>query len=147
MSIRDNLAKTAKGFAAGIGIISLFAILRKSAKEEAEKQAEEERRCSIPIDYSKNISKETFEKIVFEETKRVKRITSTTINGPTIICSVISQSGISEWNFSIDFNDYGNLTGKYWVSSDNSDSQIPSLIAQNISDKIKISAIEKKISK
>lgn len=147
MSIRDNLAKTAKGFAAGIGIISLFAILRKSAKEEAEKQAEEERRRSIPIDYSKNISKETFEKIVFEETKRVKRITSTIINGPTIICSVISRSGISEWNFSIDFNDYGNLTGKYWVSSDNSDSQIPSLIAQNISDKIKISAIEKKISK
>ena len=51
---------------------------------------------------------------------------------------MLSQSGISEWDFELDFNDYGKITGTYWISSDNYDSMIPetlgNLIQKAISD-------------
>ncbi len=47
------------------------------------------------------------------------------LDGPVVYGVVQSQSGISEWNFKLDFNDYGHITGTYWLSSDNDDSNIP----------------------
>jgi len=44
---------------------------------------------------------------------------------------------LSEWNFKVDFNDYGHLTGQYWLTSDNDDSNIPSHVADNISSMIR----------
>ena len=54
-----------------------------------------------------------------------------------VIGTVHSQSGITDWNFKIDFSDYGHLTGKFWMSTDNDDSEIPRTIAGRISDAIK----------
>lgn len=49
---------------------------------------------------------------------------------------VLSQSGISEWEFELDFNDYGKITGSYWIYSDNYDSMIPKALGNSIQEEI-----------
>ncbi|MGX7151863.1 MULTISPECIES: hypothetical protein [Enterococcus] len=53
-----------------------------------------------------------------------------------IKCNVKSNSGLSDWNFSGDFYDHGNLTGKYWIYSDNNDSTIPKVFMDNIATRM-----------
>ena len=66
----------------------------------------------------------------------ITRIDNVHIQGPVIYATVSSQSGISTWNFSIDFNDYGHITGIYWARSSNAQSSIPKNLADRISDRI-----------
>lgn len=47
-----------------------------------------------------------------------------------------SSSGLSVWNFSGDFYDYSNLTGKYWLYSDNANSTIPEIFMSKVVSKI-----------
>jgi hypothetical protein len=37
----------------------------------------------------------------------------------------------------LDFNDYGDLTGKYWLSQENYDSDLPQKFARTIQEEIK----------
>jgi len=83
------------------------------------------------------LSQSDFETIIYNTARKIKRIMSISINGPVISGRVQSQSGISVWSFTIDFNDYGHTTGRYWVTSSNSDSTIPTTLAERISCAIK----------
>ena len=47
-----------------------------------------------------------------------------------------SISRISTWFFTLDYNDYGSLTGKVRVSRDNTDSSIPKNISLRISERL-----------
>ena len=58
------------------------------------------------------------------------------ISGPIVKGTVESQSGLSKWNFTVDFNNYGRISGKYWVKSENKDSSIPKHIAEKIKSEI-----------
>ena len=44
--------------------------------------------------------------------------------------------------FSIDYNDYGHITGKYWLRSENDDSPVPQVIAKKIRDAIELKLIK-----
>lgn len=68
--------------------------------------------------------------------KGIRRITSLYAEGAMVYGTVHSQSGISDWCFSVDFNDYGKLTGAYWISTDNNDSDIPKVVADRIAQQI-----------
>ncbi len=57
-------------------------------------------------------------------------------DGPVVYGIVESQSGLSEWSFTIDFNDYGHITGEYWITTDNDDSIIPERVAGRIREAI-----------
>ena len=61
--------------------------------------------------------------------QKFKRIEKTDINGPLVSCTVRSQKGLSTWDFTIDFNDYGHVTGKCWIRRENTDSTIPDKVA------------------
>lgn len=69
--------------------------------------------------------------------KGIRRITSLYAEGAMVYGTVRSNSGISDWCFRIDFNDYGKLTGAYWLSTGNIDSNIPKLVASRIAQQIK----------
>ena len=99
---------------------------------EKREREEKERRLSYPCDFNNNITKEDFITAVYACQKSIKRIKNITIDGVTVHGLVTSQSGLSEWEFSIDFNDYGKLTGNYWIESDNEDSVIPEVLAKKI---------------
>ena len=97
---------------------------------------EEDKRKQTSCNFSDGISEKDFKWIVAKSGKNIKRLTDLTTAGPVVFGTVWAQSGISKWNFTIDFNDYGHLTGKYWISSNNSDSDIPSVLAKRIKDGI-----------
>ena len=69
-------------------------------------------------------------------TKKIKRVKNISVSGPFVCGEVESQSGISTWDFCVDFNDYGHITGKYWIRSENDDSSIPSRIGEMISEQL-----------
>ncbi len=93
-------------------------------------------RKSTPCNFDNGISQEEFNEIIKNECQEIKRITDFTVSDTTLRAYVKSQSGISEWKFKIDFNDYGKITGNYWLSSNNNDSQIPEVVAKRIKNSI-----------
>ena len=96
---------------------------REKAKEEA---AREKRRLNTPCTFETGIPKSEFERIVYKAERKFKRLTVNSIDGAIIYAEVESQSGLSTWYFKVDFNDFGKVTGAYWWSSDNNQSDIPS---------------------
>ena len=82
-------------------------------------------RRDIPCNFDGKISYEQFRSIALKTSRRIRRL-SVEVYGSTIYGEVTSQSGISTWEFTIDFNDYGNITGNWWITRcENDDSYIP----------------------
>ena len=130
---------------------------RKREKEYEESMKELERAClkreqeefirtTSTCNFDDGISHEEFRSIIINTCKPIKRLIHYEIDGLIIRGTVIAQSGISKWNFQIDFNDYGHLTGNYWLKSDNYDSNIPNSIAENIKSYIVKGYIPKKFN-
>lgn len=101
-----------------------------------ENNKENEARMNMCCDYSGPITYPIFEQIVQKNAKRIKRISEIRIDGPIIRGTVESNSGLSEWKFRVDFNDYGKISGAYWVYSENDDSIIPSKLGKGIQSDI-----------
>lgn len=109
-----------------VGVVGAGAVmLIRDSIKEAERKA-------TPCNFDNGISQTKFNSIIEIEIKKVDRIESFSINETTVRAWVRSQSGMSEWRFKIDFNDYGKITGNYWLTSKNTDSKIPESIAENI---------------
>ncbi len=108
----------------------------RSVKEEKRKQKENERRRQTKCSFEDGISEEEFKRIVHKIGKKIRRIENLYTEGPVIYGTVESQSGASSWDFEIDFNDYGHITGEYWASSDNNDSNIPWHLGDQIQNAI-----------
>lgn len=98
--------------------------------------AEERKRKNTPCNFNDKITEDEFKSIVEVACNSIKRVIEVSVEGPIVNAAVRSQSGISNWQFKIDFNDYGNITGKYWLTNENSDSQIPSVAAERIKEEI-----------
>lgn len=97
---------------------------------------EDKKRRQTPCLFQDGFTEEQFGNMVAEATKGIKRLKDYKIDGPFIFGTAISQSGLSEWKFRIDFNDYGHITGKYWIRSDNSDSSLPKVVADRIKERV-----------
>ena len=111
----------------GLGIIGGFAIKAIHGLKE------DKRRQSIDCTFDDGISYDDFEKIAVKAGKKINRVSRIYVDEAVVYGRVESQSGISEWSFKLDFNDYGHLTGRYWISSDNDDSSIPKKVGNIIS--------------
>ena len=96
----------------------------------------ENRRKSVVCRFDGEISREEFYVMVKRGGKGIQRVTNLYAEGTMVYGTVRSQSGISDWCFRIDFNDYGRLTGNYWVSADNKTSDIPKVVAERIAQQI-----------
>lgn len=121
---------------AGKAIHKLVKISRED-KERREREKEEERiRKNTPCNFDGYISYDEFESLVIDECKRIKRVKSVQIRGPFVYGEYESQSGLSRYSFEIDFNDYGKITGKYWLSQENKDSKVPIVVANNICNRL-----------
>ena len=91
-----------------------------------------------PCLFEDGISQSEFVKIVESEASYIshKRLRDVTVSWSTVYGTVRSQSGLSDWSFSLDFNDFGHLTGRFWATSDNNDSILPKSLGKRISDEI-----------
>lgn len=87
---------------------------------------ETRRRKNSPLHFDQVLSQSAFTQMVREiAAKDVPRVVDVVVSGMTITLRVASNSGLSTWTTEIDFNDYGHLTGKYWLQTENSQSLIP----------------------
>ena len=109
----------------------------KRVAEENRRAREEIRRRNTDCRFDGEISKDEFYAMVKRSGKGIRRIADLYAYGATVHGTVRSQSGVSEWRFTIDFNDYGKLTGTYWLSTGNGDSDIPRIVAARIAEQIR----------
>ena len=105
----------------------------------------EERRKNTPCKFNHGITFEEFSHIAHKTKKRIERIKNITICEAIIYCVVESQTGCSEWEFSVDYNNWGHITGTYWKNTENVDSNIPKHFGDMVSSEIKQLLSNKKL--
>lgn len=105
-------------------------------RELEERRKRNERRKRTAFRFYDDLSREEFSRIVAESRKGIKRLVSISCTGSTVTGVVRSQSKLTEWTFWLDFNDWGRLTGSYWITSENDDSVIPKVVGDRISSAI-----------
>lgn len=109
---------------------------RQREKVTLEREREIDRRNSFYA-FNEGISEEEFRLMAFRVANRIRRL-NIIVDGPRIKGFVESQSGISTWEFIIDFNDYGHITGNWWITyRENIDSNIPNRFADLMENEIK----------
>lgn len=116
-------------------VAGLFGIGARKIKSTAGARV---RRREIPIQWTAGLSQELFQKFCMESAKGIRRLKILSIDGLNIKCEVKTNSGISTWEFSADFYDYGKLTGRYFNRyRENYDSTIPDAFLEKVADRIK----------
>ena len=120
----------------GIGLFAKH-IFNQNEAEYRRKQEEIEERRSRPCTFDDLLSQDDFIYIAHKAGKNIKRLIAMNVDGTDVHGVMVSQSGASDWNFRLDFNDYGRVTGKFWCESDNNDSNIPSIIGEKMATDIK----------
>ncbi len=115
------------------GVIVGAAALAKHFLKEAQ---ETKRRRSSPLSFTDGLTQNEFIQIANETAKRTPRVAAVEVTGMTVDLRIRSQSGLSTWTAEVDFNDYGHLTGSYWLATGNSDSLIPKHFADELQAKI-----------
>ncbi len=112
----------------------------KGNKLEQQRKLEEEQkeflRKGMKCSFELPITKSIFESLVLKVSESYNRLTvnicDTTIHG-----TIRSVSGISFWNFSVDFNDFGIITGNYFaLECDNNESKIPATFCEELKKEI-----------
>ena len=133
--------------------IFLQDIERESQKREQEysewkrkwelERAESERyrnvnqiRRQMPCLFIDNLSPTLLKSLASEVASKITRIKNVSVHGAVIYATVESQTGLSDWEFNIDFNNWGHIDGTYWTYSENNDSSIPKHFGKTLSGKI-----------
>lgn len=106
--------------------------------QEYERRIQEnEDRKNTPIIYDNGITKVRFESAAYRSVAKIRRKgISIHVEDAVIYGTVESQSGLSTWHFTLDFNDYGTITGTCWSHSENDDSLIPNKVMENMQEEI-----------
>ena len=121
------------GWVVGIGAVGF---LLKAGKETREAREIEEQRKNTRCSFLNGISVNEFKSMAIRSGKGIKRISKVSVEGPIVYGTVQSLSGKSEWHFKIDYNDFGHVTGRYLLSTDHEDSNIPNRLAEIIRSSI-----------
>ena len=77
-----------------------------------------------------------FEKLASDVANQFYRIKNISVRNAMVYVTVESKTGLSDWNFNVDFNNWGHIDGTYWVRSENDDSSIPEYYGKTLSSKI-----------
>lgn len=102
----------------------------------SEEEIADNRRKNTPFNFDSGISSNEFVSIAERCAYTISAICSLKVVGPIVYCKVSATRGNGTWNFRIDFNDYGHLTGNWWTYYEGDDSEIPVRLANLISDEI-----------
>lgn len=94
------------------------------------------RRQSTPMTFDVRLSQHDFVTMSTRIAERTPRVFRSTTTGASVLIEVRSNSGLSTWTAEIDFNDYGQLTGNYWIQSANTQSPIPEVFARAVQEEI-----------
>ncbi|MFK3677073.1 hypothetical protein ACI2IP_05045 [Microbacterium sp. NPDC090218] len=126
MGLLDKLAVGGVLTLVGGGLVQIF----RSVKET-------QRRKNAPLEFDDRLTEQDFVDIVNAAAARSPRVTQVDIAGLGTTIHVRSNSGLTNWKAKADFHDYGRPTGRYWLSSENSQSPIPKFFADAVQDDIR----------
>lgn len=124
---------------AGVGVALIgaaFNQLAKDAKENARQVAEERRRRSAPLVFDSGITQEEFVALATDTAQTLPRLHGLEVMGMTVLLDIASNTGLSVWSARVDFSDYGRLTGRFWLTSENHDSPIPEHFADQVQEQL-----------
>ena len=110
--------------------IELFGALGKLIDVAIGGIREERKNKRFPCSFNDGISSDEFKSIVMTSGKSIRRLTQLEVNGSMVVGVFLSNTGISEWAFFINFNDNGHITGNYSIVSTNRESYIPRKLAE-----------------
>lgn len=109
---------------AGVAVLGTFV---KSAIGEAMETA---RRKNTPLSFDDGLTEDEFVNLAHEAARRTSRCERVLTTGMVATIDIRSNTGLSTWSAKVDFNDYGHLTGRYWLTSDNTQSIVPEHFAK-----------------
>lgn len=135
MGLFEKVVAVAAGVVGGLGMVALGEKIAENKRKKDEAIELEMERQNTPCYFNNGISYSEFCEIVHNATKHIRRLT-VSIEGPIVYGAVRAQSGISTWGFKLDFNDFGDITGNWWLWTENHDSDIPKIVAEHISSEI-----------
>lgn len=119
-------------------LLAFTVIFLGGLREISRAEKENEKRRKIPISWPDGLNQEIFEEICRKEAKSIRRLKIKSFDGLYISCEVRASSGLSTWDFSADFYDYGKLSGEYFTGYvENKDSTIPKVFLEKVSEGIK----------
>lgn len=102
-----------------------------SDKDIERKNCELKRKNTVCY-FDERISFEDFKNIAVKVAKPIKRL-YVSVDHHLVRGHVKTVSGIDSWEFELDFNDFGKITGSFWWSfCENMDSNIPDNYAKNL---------------
>ena len=118
-------------------VLAIPRFIASTAEELKRKRELEKQRISTPPSYDDGVSEQEFLDIIEKVKNEFPRIKSASAIGLVVELEIKSQSGITIWNATVDFNDFGHLTGWSRIRKENSDSKIPDAFAREVSEAIK----------
>ena len=122
------------------GAVALAGVVARAlyvdGKETKRRAGEEQRRRNSPLVFDTRLSYQDVQDLVGEIAKNTPRLLDVSIDGLVAFLEVRSNSGLTTWSANIDFNDYGHLTGRYWLTTDNTQSPIPKFFANAVQAEI-----------
>ena len=129
------------GWLIGGGVVAaLFGMSRDEQKKEQKKIEAQRSRKNSWHGFKEPISKNDFYDIISAVTKKNRkhdRLLGFVIDNAEVTVTVQSQHKRSSWTFCVDFNDYGDLTGRYYfVDHGKDESNIPDHFANCVSEEI-----------
>ena len=98
---------------------------------------ETRRRRACPLHFDEGLSRFEFIELARAIAKRAPRVKYVVVSDMTVTLHVGSISGLSTWKAEVDFNDYGHLTGTYWLNAENTDSLVPEHFANAMKAQIR----------
>ena len=118
----------------GILTMGIIRVIKSEIRKSSEEIKRRENRLHMKCDFDDGVTYEQFQELAEKAVDDIKgRRIEISIHGPIIEGLVWSNTNLSTWRFNVDFNDYGHITGNYWVWSENNQSAIPRVIGKTVS--------------
>lgn len=117
-------------------VVRLGAALRDGVIGAIHSIGETSRRKASPPQFDYKLSQQDFIDIAGRIAKNTPRVSQVVATGLTVVLRVQSNTGLTSWTAEIDFNDYGKPSGRYWISSQNSQSPIPEFFAKAVGEEL-----------
>lgn len=112
------------------GVVAVVgAIAVKGSREAVAAAKEEQRRRECPPRFVPWLTERDFSLMVDYVASQSPRVIRAEATGLVVEITVRSNSGLTTWSADLDFNDYGNPSGKYWIRTENDQSPVPKWFA------------------
>lgn len=108
----------------------------KGLRESAAAAKEEQRRREVPPRFIPWLTEQDFSVMVGYVASLSPRVVRAEVTGLVVEITVRSNSKLTTWTADLDFNDYGNPSGKYWIRSENDQSPVPKWFADTLAEQM-----------